>query len=77
METNPDVSNAVTSTIANITDLDMLTDVVVNFLPIDESKKREYMNEFDYLTRASNHVKDINLELDVLNIDNKVNDEIK
>jgi ATP-dependent Lon protease len=77
METNPDVSNAVTSTIANITDLDMLTDVVVNFLPIDETKKREYMNEFDYLTRANNLVKDINLELDVLNIENKVNDEIK
>ncbi len=77
METNPDVSNAVTSTIANITDLDMLTDVVVNFLAIDETKKREYMNEFDYLTRANNLVKDINLELDVLNIENKVNDEIK
>ena len=77
METNPDVSNAVTNTIANINDLDMLTDVIVNFLPIDLDKKREYMNEFDYIKRANNLIKDINIELEVINIENKVNNEIK
>ena len=77
MESNPDVSNAVTNTIANITDLDMLTDVIANFLPIDNSKKREYMNEFDYITRANNLIKDINIELEVINIENKVDDEIR
>ena len=77
METNPEVSNAVTNTISNITDLDMLTDIIANFLPIDEEKKRNYMNEFDYMIRANNLIRDINVELEVINIENKVNDEIK
>ena len=77
MESNPEVSNAVTSTISNITDLDMLTDIITNFLPIDMNKKREYMNEFDYILRANNLIRDINVELEVINIENKVDDEIR
>ena len=77
MESNPEVSNAVTSTISNITDLDMLTDIITNFLPIDISKKKEYMNEFDYILRANNLIRDINVELEVINIENKVDDEIR
>lgn len=77
MESNPEVSNAVTSTISNITDLDMLTDIITNFLPMDVSKKKEYMNEFDYVLRANNLIRDINVELEVINIENKVDDEIR
>ena len=77
MESNPEVSNAVTSTIANITDLDMLTDIIANFLPMDINKKKEYMNEFDYILRANNLIRDINVELEVINIENKVDDEIR
>ena len=77
MDSNPEVSNAVTNTIANITDLDMLTDIITNFMPMDDNKKREYMNEFDYLLRANNLIRDINVELEVINIENKVDDEIR
>ena len=77
MDSNPEVSNAVTNTIANITDLDMLTDIIANFLPIDMNKKREYMNEFDYISRANSLIRDINVELEVINIENKVDDEIR
>ena len=77
MDSNPEVSNAVTNTIANITDLDMLTDIIANFLPVDMNKKREYMNEFDYILRANSLIRDINVELEVINIENKVDDEIR
>lgn len=77
MDSNPEVSNAVTNTIANINDLDMLTDIITNFMPMDDNKKREYMNEFDYLLRANNLIRDINVELEVINIENKVDDEIR
>lgn len=74
---NPAASNSVTNTIANMTDLDMLTDVVTNYLPFDIHKKVQYMNEFDYLVRANDLIKDINLELEVINIESKIEDEIR
>lgn len=77
MKLNPAVSNSVKNTIINMTDLDMMTDIVANFMPFDIKKKVSYMNEFDYLTRANDLIKDINLELEVLNIENKIDDEIQ
>ena len=74
---NPAASNSVTNTIANMTDLDMLTDVVTNYLPFDIHKKVQYMNEFDYLVRANDLIKDINVELEVINIESKIEDEIR
>ena len=42
MENNTSVSNSVTSTIDKIEDLDMLTDVITNFITFDIGKKIEY-----------------------------------
>ncbi len=77
MSLNPQSSNSVKNTISNMTDLDMLTDVITNFMPFDIKKKVSYMNEFDCLVRANNLIKDINLELEVLNIENKIDEEIQ
>lgn len=77
MEINPAASNSVTNTIANMTDLDMLTDIITNYMPFDLKKKVSYMNEFDALVRANNLIKDINLELEVINIETKIDDEIR
>ncbi|MCH5166416.1 MAG: endopeptidase La [Erysipelotrichales bacterium] len=77
MEQNPQASNSVINTISNITDLDMLTDIITNFMPFDIAKKVAYMNEFDYVVRANNLIKDINLELQVINIETKIDDEIR
>lgn len=74
---NPAASNSVTNTIANMTDLDMLTDVITNYLPFDIHKKVQYMNEFNYLVRANDLIKDINVELEVINIESKIEDEIR
>lgn len=77
MSLNPAASNSVNNTISNMTDLDMLTDVVANYLPFDAKKKVQYMNEFDYIVRANNLIKDINLELEVISIESKIDEEIR
>ena len=76
MENNTSVSNSVTSTIDKIEDLDMLTDVITNFITFDIGKKIEYMNEFDYKVRAQNLIKDIQVELEVINIENNIDYQI-
>ena len=76
MSLNPQASNSVMNSIVNIEDLDMLTDVITNYMPFDIKKKVAYMNEFDYLNRANTLIKDINLELQVIHIEKKINDEI-
>ena len=74
---NSESSNLISSSIENVTDLDLLTDIIVSFLPIDQSKKLIYMNEFDSVKRALNLINDINIELEVLNLDSKIDDEIR
>ncbi|MBQ3020987.1 MAG: endopeptidase La [Bacilli bacterium] len=74
---NSESSNVITSTIENINDLDLLTDIVVGFLPMDLNKKLLYMNEFNYIKRAETLIKDINIELEVINLDTKIDDEIR
>ena len=76
MENNSSVSNSVTSTIDKIEDLDMLTDVITNFITFDIGKKIEYMNEFDYKVRAQKLIKDIQVELEVINIENSIDYQI-
>ncbi len=74
---NPEADNSVINAIETINDLDMLTDIVANFLPLDRKKKQDYMNEFDYVVRAENLVKEINLEIEVLNLEDKIEEEIR
>ena len=77
MLTNNESSNLITSTIENVDDLDTVTDIIVSFLPMDQNKKLIYMNEFDYLKRAINLISDISIELEVINLDTKIDDEIR
>lgn len=77
MQANPSASNSVLNTITNIDDLDMLTDIIANYMQFDYLKKIYYMNEFDYIERANKLIKDINLELEVISIETKIDDEIR
>lgn len=74
---NSEASNLISSTIETVTDLDLLTDIIVTYLPMDQNKKLLYMNEFDYVKRAEKLINDINIELEVLNLDTKIDDEIR
>ena len=74
---NSESSNMISSSIEHENDLDILTDIIVTFLPMDLNKKLLYMNEFNYIKRAENLIKDINIELEVINLDTKIDDEIR
>ena len=45
IEGNPSLSNAIVSSISNTKDLNLLTDMIESFLPLDASKKQQYMIE--------------------------------
>jgi len=74
---NSESSNIITSSIEGVSDLDLLTDIIVSFLPMDLNKKLLYMNEFNYVKRAENLIKDINIELAIISLDTKIDDEIR
>lgn len=77
IEINPHTSNSIASTINNISDLDMLVDIVTNFMPFDQKKKISYINTFDTMERAKSLIKDISLELEITNIETKIDDELR
>ena len=74
---NSESSNLISSSVENVSDLDLLTDIIVTFLPMDLNKKLSYMNEFNYIRRAENLIEDIKIELEVINLDSKIDDEIR
>lgn len=77
IEINPRTSNSIASTINNISDVDMLVDIVTNFMPFDQKKKISYINTFDTIERAKSLIKDISLELEITNIETKIDDELR
>lgn len=72
-----EVSNSVLSKIKEELTLDELTDIIVNFLKFPIDKKITYMNEFNEVERAKMLIKDISIELEILSLDHKIDNEIR
>lgn len=72
-----EVSNSVLSKIKEELTLDELTDIIVNFLKFPIDKKMAYMNEFNEVERAKMLIKDISIELEILSLDHKIDNEIR
>lgn len=72
-----EVSNSVLSKIKEELTLDELTDIIVNFLKFPIDKKTAYMNEFNEVERAKMLIKDISIELEILSLDHKIDNEIR
>lgn len=72
-----EVSNSVLSKIKEELTLDELTDIIVNFLKFPIDKKIAYMNEFNEVKRAKMLIKDISIELEILSLDHKIDNEIR
>ena len=70
-------SNSILSKIKEDTTLDVLTDLVVNFLKFSMDKKLLYMNEFDENIRAKMLIKDLNIELEIIELNNRIDEEIR
>lgn len=74
---NPKVSNSIKNSILKSNDLDKLVDIITNFLPIDDKRKVNYMNEFDYLVRANDLIHDLNLEIESIKLENEIEENIQ
>ena len=72
-----EISNSILSKIKETDSLDALTDIIVNFMHFPMEKKILYMNEFDECTRAKMLIKDISIELEILSLDHKIDNEIR
>jgi len=71
------ISNSVLSQIEKINDLDKLTDIVAIFIPLSNDKKITYMNEVNALKRANNLIYDISVEIEVCELDEKIEDTLR
>ncbi len=71
------ISNSILNTIKTIDDLSKLTDTICSFIPLTFSKKLEYIEEINALYRARNLLKDIQIELEVLKLDAKLDQDLQ
>lgn len=74
---NPYVTNAVLSKINGIKDLDKLTDYIANFLPLVNEKKLSFVLDLSRKSRAKKLITEINIELAVLELENKIEINLK
>ncbi|MBD8922435.1 hypothetical protein EGR52_03300, partial [bacterium] len=70
------VSNDILSFISACNDLNRITDAVASFLPINTTKKLEYMQEINPIKRAKSLIKDMNEEIKIVELDNELENSI-
>lgn len=74
---NPFVSNSILSSIKGITELDKLTDKIGSFLPFSFEKKLQLMLDASPLSRAKFLINEIDIEIAVLELEEKIETELK
>ncbi len=74
---NPAVSNSILTKINDQESLDNLTDLIVNFINLSNNKRTIYMNEFNELERGRKLIKELNIELEVIKLNNKLDHDIR
>lgn len=71
------ISNSILNTIKTVDDLSRLTDMICSFMPLTFTKKLEYAEEINAIYRARNLLKDIEVEIEVLKLDQKIELELQ
>lgn len=74
---SPEASNSIMSLVSTIDDLDEVSDLITSFVPLSITKKLYYMNEFDYVKRAKSLIEDINIELEIIKLNERIEKEIR
>lgn len=73
---NPFISNSILSSIKGITDLDKITDMIASFLPLNLEKKINLMLDASPISRAKTLIKEINIEIAVLSLEEKIEEKL-
>ena len=71
------MSNSILSSVKDINDINKLTDIIVSFMPFTIEKKLLYMQEINPLHRANALVYDLSIELQVAQLDLKLDDALR
>lgn len=73
----PYMSNSLLSLINGLTDLNKITDIIVNYLPVDLSKKIEYLIQIDAIKRVEMILEDMYKEEQLFNIEKNIDTKVK
>ena len=73
----PYMSNSLLSLISDTTDLNKITDIIVNYLPVEISKKIEYLLEVDPVKRVEMILEDMYKEEQLFNIEKSIDTKVK
>ena len=76
-KTVPNMSNSVLALIINSTDISKMTDTVAPFLPIENNRLKEYLEETKATIRAKMVLEDIYKQKELYEIDKKIDSDIK
>ena len=76
IENVPYISNGILSKITGITDIEILTDIIAIFLPLDYERKLEYIREISVKKRVSMIIEDINNDLEILELEQDIESKV-
>ena len=71
------MSNSVLGRIVGIEDINKLTDIICDELPIDYNKKIDYLYTLDPTKRLEMLIKDLNKELETIELENEIESSLK
>lgn len=73
---SPEISNAIISSLENTRDLNSLIDKIVSFMNFETEKKLTYMQMINPLKRAESLAIDLQKEIEVLKLEEKINEKV-
>lgn len=77
IDNNPSVSNSIVNTIKRVDNVNLLTDIIATFIPLKTAKKLEYMQELNGLKRANNLLSDLEIELELIELEERLDDNLR
>lgn len=73
----PYIGNAIMSQINNVSGLDELCDLIASFLNIDYKKKKKYVTTVNPIDRCKLLIEDINEDLQLVKLEQKIEEEVE
>lgn len=71
------VSNSILNMIKDVKDLNKLTDLVANFLPLSFARKLSYIEEINPIVRGNYLLEDLHIELEIIRLDRKLEEKLQ
>ncbi len=73
----PYMSNSILGELSGITNINVITDIVCQFLPTPPSRKIEYVKEYNPSVRVKMLLQDIKDELEIIELENKIDLDLR